>query len=289
MLTSSTVPDVDTGETAWVSGTTYALADERTYNKRKYERIVAGAGAVTPDLDTTNWRDSGATNKWAMFDNLRSTGTSQEGPLTVVITPAQRIKALYLRVEATSVTVTVTSGGETVYSVTRVMQYRYVTNFTSYFFGRFKYRKNLLLVDLPPYTNAVITITINNENDGALATCGACCIGMPVYMGKAEHQAASTWLNFSTIERDTFAQTKLIPRPGLPGTSQVVWAEKYLTDSLFDLRSDTDAVPCVWSALDDKSTDGFFNIFLVLGVWEEFQIMAPNAYMAKITLQVREV
>lgn len=290
LLTSSTVPDVDTGETAWVSGTTYAATDVRTYNKRKYERLVGGAGTTAPDADANNWLDVGSTNKWAMFDNLRSTGTSKTGPMTVVITPAQRITALALmRLETTSVSVTVVASGETVYSTTRSTLDRSPTTWSTYFFGSFRYQSNLLIFDLPPYAGAVVTITFNNTIINALATCGACIIGTPVFVGKAVHTAISTALNFSTVERDTFGNVTLIPRRSVPRTNQVTWVDKALVNSLIDLRTDINAVPCVWSGLDDKSTDSYFDAVLILGIYEEFQIELANAYSAKVTLQLQEV
>lgn len=45
------------GATIWVSGTTYALGDNRfsPINFLTYRRKVAGAGTTDPSLDTTNW------------------------------------------------------------------------------------------------------------------------------------------------------------------------------------------------------------------------------------------
>ena len=62
IFTSSTAPEPATvigtdlaAEIAWVSGTTYAIGDIRIYvtanSHRKYQRVTAGAGTITPLLD----------------------------------------------------------------------------------------------------------------------------------------------------------------------------------------------------------------------------------------------
>lgn len=287
MLTSS-IAEVDTGETAWVSGTTYALADVRTFSTRKYERLVAGAGTITPDLDPTNWLDVAPINKWAMFDTLRNTQSTAASTITVSIVPGRRIRAIALmRCEASSVTIAITVGGVTKYTTTRNMNGRHTTTWTEYFFGGFKNIPAIAIFDLPPYSASTITVTITNS--AGQVKVGALCLGDPVYVGGTEYNAVSSALNFSTVERDTFGNTKLIPRPSKPATQQTTWIKKSAVDSIFDLRADTDAVPCVWSGLDDKSEHGYFNSLLVLGIYSEFLINMTYDTMAKVTLQIEEV
>ncbi len=288
MLTSS-VPEVDTGETAWVSGTTYAVSDVRTYDKRKYERLIAGAGTTTPNLATGVWLDIGPTNKWAMFDTLRNTATVSTGTLTIAIAPIKRFTAIALmQLEATSVTMTLTVLGTPVMA-TRVYStvQRHPVKWSEYFFGNFKYKPALAVFDLPPYSGAVITLTIANTT-GSVSV-GALCLGSPVYVGAAQYSAVSSALNFSTITRDTFGNVTLIPRRSVPKTDQVCEIDKGAVDSLVDLRRDINAVPCVWSCLDDLSTDGYFNAGLILGIYKEFSINLAHPYNALVTLQLEEV
>ncbi|HEY0847393.1 MAG TPA: hypothetical protein VGE12_18635, partial [Noviherbaspirillum sp.] len=138
MLTSSTCAEPHATETAYNAGTTYALGATvvSATNHRKYESLQAGnVGNPLPSLPTLDnpnpatayWQDVGPTNRWAMFDLLRDTQTVQASPLTVVITPGERVNSLALmKLEADSVTVTVTSGGSTVYSHTEDLNTREV-------------------------------------------------------------------------------------------------------------------------------------------------------------------
>ena len=84
MLVSSSVAEND--YPAWVSGTTYALGARviRASVHKVFERLVAGAGTVAPELDTTSpavWMDIGPTKKWAPFDNVVGTLATGASPL----------------------------------------------------------------------------------------------------------------------------------------------------------------------------------------------------------------
>ncbi len=283
--------DLGAYERVWVSGTTYALFDEVILlnTHRKYLRIVPGAGTTPPSGDSVGWKDIGPTNKYAMFDTLRNTRTVHTGALTVVIKPGQRVRALALMgAVATSATVTVVAGGVEHYAATRSMTYRDTQTWTDYFFGGFKLRPALLLTDIPPYSSAEITITLTNAQ-GSDVQCGAVCLGTPVDVGRAQYNAVSRADNYSEVSRDTFGNATLIQRRSVPKTDQVTRISKDMVNALYDLRTDVNAVPCVWSALDDRSTDGYFNAFLILGIYKEFTINADFTKKAGVTLQIEEV
>ncbi len=288
---SDTVNWVEKGcyERAWISGTTYAFWDEviLANTHRRYKRIVAGAGTTAPNSDTTNWLDVGPTNKWACFDTLRNTKTIAPSPLTIVITPQKRIRALYLMgLKASSVTVTVTVASVVVQTIAANLLDRPTTTWSEYFFGPFA-TVPAYGIALDPYSAATITITLT-RTDGDVEV-GAVCLGNPVTVGAAQYNAVSSALNFSRIERDTWGNTTLTPSRSVPRTDQICMIEKGLVDVLYDLRIDINAVPCVWSTLDDRSTDGWFKAFLILGVYREFSINAKYPTEAEVTFQIEEV
>jgi hypothetical protein len=290
MLTSSTVAEPSAGETAWVSGTTYAVDDIRilTSTHRKYQRLVAGAGTLTPDVDYANWLDVGPTNKWAMFDTLRNSSTTATTSMTVVITPGKRIDSIALiGLVAESVSISVTSGGTTVYSVTDNLILRNTTTWYKYFFGAFAYSGTSVHFDLPPFTNGVITITVSRAS-GTVGL-GALVIGQSVYMGQVLTQARSEAMNFSTVTRDAFGNATLVPRRTIPLTSQTLHATNEMVDSLRDLRALGNAMPMVWSGMDDKINNACFEGLLILGAYKEFNISMENTGYATITLSLEEI
>lgn len=89
MFVACSVSEPAPGEIAWVSGATYAVGDRRIFasTHRTYKRRIAGAGTISPDLDTVNWEDVGPTIKWAAFDFYRSTAISSSSTLTMTVKP----------------------------------------------------------------------------------------------------------------------------------------------------------------------------------------------------------
>jgi hypothetical protein len=97
MLTSTTVAE---SEPQWVSGATYVLGAIRRgptgpYAHRLFESQQAG-NTNHPVTDPAWWIDIGPSNRWAMFDLLRNTGTVGASPLVVEMTPGKRIDAVGL-------------------------------------------------------------------------------------------------------------------------------------------------------------------------------------------------
>ena len=270
------------------SGATYALGDRvlDTTTHHSYESL---AGTNTSALtDATKWLDLGFDNRWAMFDAYRNTGTTVPLTMTVVITPFQRVDSIaLLGLIANSATITVTSGGSTVYSVTENLNTRIVTNWYDYFFSPFATRGSVVYFDLPPYTNAVITITL--AATAGNVSCGAVVMGLQVYLGEIQYNSTNDTLNFSTVTRDTFGNATMVPRRNIPQTSQDIFAEASRIDIIRALRDQQNAVPAVWSGMDDDNTSPFFEAFVILGFYRKFVIDTTSADYIKVSLQLEEI
>lgn len=298
MLTSSTCAEPHASETAYNAGTTYALGAVvvSATNHRKYESLQAGnlgqALPALPTLDNPNpatawWQDIGPTNRWAMFDLLRDTQTVQASPLTAVITPGQRIDSLaLLGLDADSVTVTVTSGGVTVYTHTKDLNTREVFDWYDYFFEPFSTQPSMALWDLPPYTDAVITVTITKASGDV--SCGGCVMGLYEYIGDVQYDADDDVLNFSKIDRNFAGGSLLLPRRNVPKTNQVLQIDKARVNRVRALRLGLNARPAVWSGLDDD-TDGYFEALFILGYYRRFAISLKHPTKAIISLELEEI
>ena len=293
MLTSSTAAEPGPGETLWLVGTAYTVGQTcyLATTHRRYECLVANTGA-SPDVNLTGttpkWLELGPTNKWAMFDLYRNTATTVASPLTVVITPGARIGAMALMgLVGDSVTIDMTVGASNVYSRTITLITRNTVTWTGYFFGTFGNSPSVILFDLPLYSNGVISVTITRASGNV--SCGAFVIGNAVTLGYAQYQASRDSLNFSTINRDTFGNAVLVPRRTVPRTSQVLLTEKSKVNSLLDLVVSLNAVPAVWSALDDRTDSDYFEALLILGIYKEFSINVAYPEHAKVNLQLEEI
>lgn len=290
MLTASNVAEPGTGETAWVSGTTYAVGNVciSTTTHRKYERLVAGAGTTPPQDDPLNWRDAGPTNKWAMFDLARSSQTELAGGSIVVqITPGRRINAIGLvGLFGASVRLQMHVGATSIYDRTVNLLLRNTTTWSQYCYGAFKVLKSLVRFDLPMSAGAVLTITVAPTN--GMARCGGVVLGMAEDLGTIVDEPVSDQLNFSKVTRDDFAVATFVKRPGVPQVQHRVRAPVARLDRLRELRDDLDATPALYSGADDKESSPFFDTLLVLGFARKWSIGMKAAAVVS-DLQLEEI
>lgn len=287
MLTSSTLAEPAAGETAWNAATSYTVGQQviRTTTHRIYQNLIAGIDATTPETAPTRWLDIGPTNKWAMFDTLRNSTSTSTSNITVVITPGQRIDSIaIINAVGTSVTVSMTSGGPTVYTTTESLVLRSTVTYSGYFFGAFAYRDNAIRFDLPMFANGIITVTITTANGAA--SVGAIVVGQSVYLGKVLSQAKSEALNFSTVSRDAFGNATLVPRRTIPKTDQQLYITPDQIEKLREVRSALNAVPAVWSGMDDRVDNPHFDALLILGIYKEFSLnLEPTSTNVNLSLE----
>ncbi len=237
--------------------------------------------------DGSHWLDVGPTNKWAMFDALRNTRTWQASPLTVVLTPGQGVNSLFLgNLVADSVTVTVTSGGSPVYTSTVDLSTRVVANWYDWFFAPFTTKPSVLLLDLPPFSGGVITVTITRVAGDV--GCGILAIGNSVYLGQTEHGATARSKNFSKIDRSFDGTALLIPRRNVPTSTQTIWFKKTRTKALMDLFNLLNAVPAVWSGLDEDD-QGYFEALLIFGICTDSSLNLAHPEDGLLTATFEEV
>jgi hypothetical protein len=289
------------GEEIGVTGTAAKLADQgaahptitaATDNVHKvYQSLAASNSKNYPPTDVLKdspvWAEIGPTNKWAMFDAYRNTKTTGASPLTVVLTPGVRVNTIALMgLVADSVTIAVTDGGVTVYTKTESLVTRQTAGWYDYFFGEFDSKSALLIYELPPFKSAVITVAITSSSGNA--SCGACIIGNSQYIGKMKPQPSCDTLNFSTVDRDTFGNATLVPRPNKPKTSQTLLLEKEYLNKVRAIKDEVNAAPAVWYGVEDETSD-FFESFLILGYYQEFSFAAINNNKTQVTLELEEI
>ena len=289
LLTSSTAAEPGPGETAWNSTTNYTVGQRaiRATTHRVYEAVVAGVDSGLPENTPARWLDVGPTNRYAMFDLARNSATAAAGTLTVVIAPGKRINAIALiGLVAEHVDITMTVGATTVYSYSQNLATRDTSGWTDYFFGEFGSLPTVIRFDLPPYASAVLTVTLTSAT--GIVQCGALCIGSAVDLGRVQANPRSDALNFSRIDRDSFGNATLVPRRTVPKTTQTLLVEKQRVNRLLDVREALNAVPAVWSGLDDVA-GGYFDALLILGIYKQFSIDMSYDAHAVATLELEEI
>lgn len=295
MVASSTIDEPDAGEAWWLASTSYTLGQVVIRpNHKKYENILAGSDSGLPENTPNRWLDlslsaksNGITNKWAMFDTLRNTQSIKTSTISLVLNPHIRIDSIgFLSLYADDITVTIRNSGVVVYSYYKNLNIRKVSNWYEWFFAEFKKQANVVLFDIPPYTNAEITITLNCTTQVKV---GAIVIGNQTYLGKATYGATSDELNFSRIEREVTGESILLQRRSVPKISVRAISEKSQLNKVRDTRRNLNAINTVWSCLDDQVDNPRFDTLLLLGVYKKFEINIDDPNNDIINFEIEEL
>ena len=239
--------------------------------------------------DTTKWKYIGKTNRFRLFDYTRNNRTSAPLSFTVVFAPGQRIDSIALAgliANDYTISVSSTSGGGVVYSASGSLTYRRTRTWYDYFFGEFRTRPSLAVFNVPPYSDNVITVTL--DSDSGQAAAGALIVGNFVELGMTQYNAVSDVLNFSTVERDEDGNAILTQRRNIPKTRQTVFSKKTDVDRIIEARAALNAVPAIWYGLDDPS-DGYFEAVSILGFYRDFQINITYPENAILSIELEEV
>jgi hypothetical protein len=290
-FTYSNVPEPDTsvGEALWVAATSYTLSQEVVRpNHNKYKNILAGIDAGLPENTPARWTKSGVSNKWAAADNLRNTQSSAPVQYVAKFMPTGLIDAISLvGVEGVDVLIEVRKDAVLIYSYAQNLYYRTARNWFDWAFKPFRKANSVVRLDIPLVSNCEITITINNPS--AISRCGGVIFGRKQYIGKIKYASSGSALNFSKFERN-FDSTisQIIPRPSKPTVSaQLVIEKAYVNDMLY-LQEQLNAVPTVWTGLDDDNINDFYQLFLINGLYKQFDINADFPSHATINLELEE-
>lgn len=259
---------------AWNALTAYAVGDlvYRSTTHRIYRRLVAGTTATIPEHDvkdypgvtTPNWKDYLPTNRWACFDTEVNTQTVLDtGPLTITVAPGVIVSGLaLLEMVGDSVHVTMTdgAGGPTVYDRTVNLVTSLVTDWYQYFFEPFSQQGTLVLLDLPPYLNGRMTVSISGP--GAVKL-GCFAVGTVYPLGPASLGAASGGLNFSKVTEDPDSGAIKLEKGKKRRTMRLqLQVPNGAINKIDAVMNQVDGRAVVWVGMEDS---GDFSPFVVLG------------------------
>lgn len=273
---SSTLPESDYA--AWSSGTTYAAGARciSTTTHRIYESVQASNLNHSPVTDIgTWWIDIGPTNRWAWLDQSVGTLTSGTSLMSITLAPGVVVDSLAL-LDVTgggSLQVVMVNGMDTVYNQTFAMSdTSALVDWYTYFFSPIEPRGALIVSDLPPYSEAQITITVNGS---AAIGVGTLVLGTSVEVGATRYGAGVGIVDYSRKETDSF---------GVVSVTERAYAKKidvqcivdngrvdYVTTQLAAVR----ATPCIWVSGNANSR---YESLLAYGFYKDFglEIAYPN-------------
>lgn len=297
MLTSSTVPYPDTGETAW-SGASFGYVEGNTVSYLvgsdyyRFECLVAHTSSATnfpvpKPNETANWLDLGFVNKFAMFQLDRNTQTIETtSPLTVGVDPGGRVGAIGLgNLVADSVQLDVyDTFGVNVHTETKDLIDRYVSSWYSYSYQPFRQIPATLFSDMPINVDYTFKLTFTKSTGDVKV--GSVVCGMPFDIGDAQYQAKVQRLNFSTFDRAFDGETTITVRRSAPKINLNLFIDKPDLNGTVKLIDDLNGVVTAWAGLV-STTDGYFESIFIIGLFKdvEYSLDYPNHAQASIEIE----
>lgn len=169
--TSIPEPDVANGEVAWVSGASYSINDERTYNGSVWGCTATHSGRSTaPDIDSNYWYRVGPTNRMAPFDDYSNTKVVATGSMTYVVKPGFFNGVSVYGAEGSSYNIAVRDGssGPVMRSWSGDL-YSQAAGFYELLFSPLTKTDQISFDDVPLSPDAEVTITITAGPGGRVA------------------------------------------------------------------------------------------------------------------------
>jgi len=281
ILTSSNAPETDYA--AWSAATAYAVGNKVTYNHRNYEALVASTGA-NPETDTSDppkWLDLGATNRWQMFDDSVSSLTEQAGSIAVELQPGTVINSVALfNLLGRSATVTLTDPVDgIVYQRTVSLVDAGVTDWYEWYFAPIGRQTDFVLLDLPAYGTATLSVTVDNASD--TAACGHLVMGRQAEIGVALYGSGVGITDYSRKEADAFGNSMVVERSFSKRAEFDVMVETHQISRVQRLLAGIRAKPVVWIGAEGYESTVLF------GYYRDFSISisGPSASDATITVE----
>ncbi|HDS1694764.1 TPA: hypothetical protein QEM72_005397 [Pseudomonas putida] len=288
ILSSLPVADYD----AWVSNKAYAIGDRVTVGQINYEALVehTNRSPVTDKATPTAWLNLGWVNRYRMFNkaigNTWAIGTFSSGAeeIDLTIRPGQRINSIGLvGVFASSVRIVMTQPGVEgpIYDKSFVMTAPSGKGWYQHYFGKFKTRENLAVLDLPPAGNADIRVVISAP--GGTARVGMMIAGWSSSIGTAVYDTSLGRKSFTTVKEEfdgSITMTKHGARRQI--NYRVVMDGDQVTDAIRTLDP-LDAQAALYVGAEE------LDYTIIAGTYDDFEIGLPTYNHATYNLAVRSL
>lgn len=290
-LTSSNVAET---VPAWsVSRTDYAKGERVLDANHVWEWLADAKGNTTvkPSADTSTpakWLDTGASNRWKMFDKkagntwLIGTATTNAETIDVTLTPGQVVNSIALfGLDASSVQVIMKVGDRELVNKTITQERRGVNSWYDYYFTPIDRAETMVLTGLPAYGTATFRIIVKNPN--GIARVGLLALGRLVEVGTSVFGTSISIQSYSTTTVDQFGNETIVSR----GSRRIVdydvripTADLSRVVRLLDQLRDT---VCVYIGDEAKEAS------ITVGRFENLRINISNPRYCEATAEVRSL
>lgn len=266
-LISSNVPETD--NPAWSPTATYSIGNKVMLDHRNYEALAAVAAGVKPGAEVVDkdhpakWQDIGATNRWKMFDEIVGTLTTNPGSVSVTIQPGAVVNSLALiNVQGESVAVVMT---DPIDGVVATRHYSLidgaVDNWYDWFFEDIEFRTSLVVLDLPAYGTASLTVTVTSSGTAGV---GALVVGKTADIGTALYGTGVGIDDYSIKERDAFGGWSVTERAFSDTAKFPVSVETARVAKIKRMLTEVRAKPVVWVGEETYEASILYGFFTSL-------------------------
>ncbi len=285
---ASNVPETD--YPAWNAATNYSVGTFviRTQTHRIYQNLIAGVDATTPEVAAKQapprWLDVGPTNRWAIYDDVIGTTTTNTGSITATINIGQVGAVAFVDIKnASSITATLLDqpGGTQVYSKTvSDLDRASLTDFFDFFYEPYQQLDTVLLSDLPTYyPSAQLSFTVAGTGQVGF---GALKAGNYYSLGGTEYGASLGIVDYSVKSTDSVGRVSLTKR-GYASTFDAKFVfDKAALSRVYRLLAGVRATPTVYVLTDVAG----YETGILFGVFQSFSIDLAMADMNRCTLRV---
>lgn len=270
------VSSVAEDEPVWDSGTTYGanvtVRGTGLFEHKLFVSLQAANLNKVPGASTSStwWLETGATNRWRMFDASLSSQTADADEISVTITLPDLVTGIaLLNIEAATAHIVVTDAVEgVVWDVTYdLTDPGGIVDPYAYAFDPILRRADLVELELPAFAGAEIEITLSDP--GNTVRWGVCALGRVQDLGGTQWGPVLGIQDFSVIEQDAFANYRIVERAFIRKASFALMIENRFVDALMRLLSGFRAKAVVYIGDED------FGSTIVFGFYEDFSTAIP--------------
>ena len=249
-----------------------------TSTHKIYESLQDGNTNHDPETETTWWIEVSPTNKWKAFDTSSTTQTVAAGISPPVISYdfelGQAVNCVaFLNVTGCNTIEIVMD--DPVYGIVydetvSLARIPLSSDWWAWFFGTRREKNQLVLLDLPTYPNATITVTLNGTTTLGV---GIIMFGQQQNFSLGMQYGARLGIqDYSRKETNDFGDTVFVVRAFAKRATYDVMLENEELDSFQNYLSNIRATPCLWVGSNE------FEATTIFGFYKNFDILLnyPN-------------
>lgn len=266
---------------SWSAGTAYTIGQFVTYNNKDW-KAAAGSTGVTPGTDPTKWVDQGYSNRYKFMD--QSVSTQVSGTTSIVMqlsVPSIYNSISFFGLKGATITVKVSTLSEgVVYErTTNLIDNSAISSWYSWFFEPIEYTTDLVLTDLPSYSNTTLEVTIS-ASTGTEVLIGEMVVGTKRKIGLTQYGTQVGIRDYSKKEIDEFGNFVIVKRNYAKRVDFDVAIETSKVSAIQQIFSKLRTTPTVFIGNEEIQST------IIYGFYKEFAISISTPSYSEGTIEV---